>query len=621
MTHECVAPAAEEALVARLRADGPRSFGAMFLERSTRTPDAPAYRTPGPGGGWISRTWAETAQAVTEIAAGLLALGLRPQDRVAICSATRVEWIEADFGVMCAGGATTTVYPSSSPEEVRHILTDSGSRFVFVENAAQLSKILAAGTVERAILIDGPAPSGDSRTAAGDSRTAAGDSPAGTDSDSRTLDLGALKALGREKLATNPDLVQQETAKIGPDDLATLIYTSGTTGLPKGVRVGHDAWIYQGLAIQAMGIVHPGDLGYLWLPLSHAFGKALLSCQLSVGFEFAVDGDVSAIVQRLAEVRPTIMPAVPRIFEKVYAGVAATMEREGGLKARLYRWAIGVALRRGALRPIADRLVLSKVRDRFGGRMRFFISGASSLSPEIAAWFDAIRLPIAEGYGLTESCATTIFNRPADPEYGTVGVPLPGTRVRIADDGEILLKGPGLMQGYHGMPEATAETLIDGWLHTGDIGEITERGSLRITDRKKDLIKTSNGKYVAPQAIEARFKGLCPLAGQVVVHGENRKFITALIDLDPDEARKWAPAHGLEKASHAEIARSDQMREEIARCVEELNKGLNSWETIKKFAILEENLDVEGGDLTPSLKLRRRVVEKRYQSQLDGLYA
>ncbi|MBB2943990.1 long-chain acyl-CoA synthetase [Actinoplanes lutulentus] len=595
MAQECAAPAAEEALVAELRRNSPSSFGAMFLDRAARTPDGPAYRTPGADGRWVSRTWAMTAEAVTEIAAGLIDLGLRPQDRVAICSATRVEWIEADFGVMCAGGATTTVYPSSSPEEVLHILTDSGSRFAFVENAGHLAKILADGSpVEQAILIDGEAEG--------------------------ALSLREVRERGRAKLAENPDLVAAATAAIGPDDLATLIYTSGTTGLPKGVRIAHDAWVYQGLAIQAMGIVHPDDLGYLWLPLSHAFGKALLSCQLSVGFEFAVDGDVSKIVQRLTEVRPTIMPAVPRIFEKVYAGVAATMEREGGLKARLYTWAIGVAKRRGVLLPIADRLVLSKVRDRFGGRMRFFISGASALSPEIAEWFDAIGLPVAEGYGLTESCATTIFNRPDRPEYGTVGLPLPGTRVRLGEDGEILLQGPGIMQGYHEIPEATAATLVDGWLHTGDIGEITARGSLRITDRKKDLIKTSNGKYVAPQAIEARFKGVCSLAGQVVVHGENRKFITALIDLDPDEARKWAGAHGMKDASHAEIARSAALREEISRCLDALNATLNSWETIKKFVVLEENLDIEGGDLTPSLKLRRRVVEKRYQSQLDSLY-
>ena len=249
----CAAPAEEEARLADLRRDSPSSFGAMFLERSVRTPDAPAYRTPGADGAWVSRTWSQTAAAVTEIAAGLLTLGLRPEDRVAICSATRVEWIEADFGVMCAAGATTTVYPSSSPEEVMHILTDSGSRFAIAENGEHLAKLLAEGSpVEHAVIMDG--------------------------TDERALPLEELRARGRAALERDPGLVTRTTAAIRPDDLATLIYTPGTTGLPKGVRVAHDAWIYQGLAIQAMGIVRPDDLGYLWLPLSHAFGKALLSC-------------------------------------------------------------------------------------------------------------------------------------------------------------------------------------------------------------------------------------------------------------------------------------------------------------------------------------------------------
>ncbi|GLW28046.1 AMP-dependent synthetase/ligase [Actinoplanes regularis] len=587
MTRTCTAPAAEEQNLARLREDEPASFGAMFLDRAAKQPDDVAYLRPGPDG-WQEQTWAQTARAVTEIAAGLLALGLRPEDRVAIASGTRVEWIEADFGVMCAGGATTTVYPSSSPEEVAHILGDSGSRFAIVENATHLAKILHDGSpVEQVVLIDGEA---------------------GADPRVRTLaDLRGLGEVAR---------VEEAVARVRPDDLATLIYTSGTTGLPKGVRVAHRAWIYQGLAIEAMGIVHPDDLGYLWLPLSHAFGKALLSCQLSVGFPFAVDGDVSRIVQRLAEVRPTIMPAVPRIFEKVYAAVSAST----GPQKLLLNWAVGVAeQRRSGLRfRIADRLVLSKVRARFGGRMRYFISGAAALSPDIARWFGAIGLPIAEGYGLTESCATTVFNRPDGPEYGTVGMPLPGTRVRIAEDGEILLRGPGIMEGYHGLD--SAGTLADGWLHTGDIGEITARGSLRITDRKKDLIKTSNGKYVAPQSIEARFKAICPLAGQFVVHGEKRKFITALIDIDPDEAGKWAATHGLDGASHAEIAGSDALRSVLQGHIDQLNGTLNSWETIKKFVVLDHNLTIEDGSLTSSMKLRRRVIEERYRPLLDDLY-
>ncbi|WP_430784399.1 AMP-dependent synthetase/ligase [Actinoplanes sp. G11-F43] len=553
----CTAPDHEQRLLTELREDTPASFGAMFLARSARTPEAVAYRRPADDGEWPAQTWGRTAEAVREIAAGLIAHGLRPEDRVAIAATTSVTWIEADFGVMCAGGATTTVYPSSSPEEVEHILTDSGSRFAFAEDAKQRDKV--AAHVERVFLF---------------------------------TELDELRARGRAALAGDPELVDRATAAVRPDQLATLIYTSGTTGMPKGVRIEHRAWVYQGLAIQAMGIVRPDDVGYLWLPLSHAFGKALLACQISVGFEFAVDGDTSRIVDRLAEVRPTIMPAVPRIFEKVYAGVRAQVG--GGLKGRLF----GLAVRAGHGNPLAD-VLLSKVRARFGGRMRYFISGASALDPGIAAWFGRIGLPIAEGYGLTESCATTVFNRPDDPEYGTVGRPLPGTDVRIAEDGEVMLRGPGMMSGYHGRPGG----LVDGWLPTGDIGEITARGSLKITDRKKDLIKTSTGKYVAPSTIEAKFKALCPKVGQVLVHGDKRKFVSALIDLDEG------------------VERTPEVEAEIAACVEELNGRLNPWEAIRKYVILDEHMDVASGLLTPSMKLRRRVAEDRYRSQLDALYA
>jgi long-chain acyl-CoA synthetase len=610
----CRASTAEETRLAELRRTEPASFGAMFLDRVARTPEAEAYRLLDSRGAWRSQTWAETGTAVTEIAAGLLHLGLRAQERVAILAGTRTEWIEADFGVMCAGGATTTVYPSSSAAEVTHILTDSASRFAVVEHPGQLAKVFAAGSpVEHAVLIDGT-PEGDG--------------------DSRVLTLAELRARGRELLAAKPAVVGEACAAIRVDDLATLIYTSGTTGLPKGVRVTHHSWIYQGLAIQAMGFVHPGDLGYLWLPLAHAFGKALLSCQLSVGFAFAVDGDVGRLVERLPVVRPTIIPAVPRIFEKVYAGVLATARTGNPVTARLFGWGIGVGvrvsrLRRRGERPgrllavqhrIADRLVLARIRSRFGGRLRFFISGAAALSTEIGEWFDAVGLPVLEGYGLTETCATTFFNRPGSPEYGTVGLPLPGTAVALADDGEILVRGPGVMQGYHDAPEATAAALAGGWLHTGDIGEITAAGSLRITDRKKDLIKTSNGKYVAPQTIEARFKGICPLAGQIVVHGEGRKYITALIDLDPDAVRGWAARHGLGDADYARITRSPQLTEAVSGCIEQLNATLAPWETIKKFLVLDHHLAVEGGDLTPSLKVRRRAVETRYADLLDSLY-
>ncbi|WP_425430903.1 AMP-dependent synthetase/ligase [Cryptosporangium aurantiacum] len=608
----CAAPDAETTLLTELQATAPASLGALFLDRVGRTPDAEAYRRPDGTGGWSSQTWAETGRTVTELAAGLLDLGLRPEDRVALMSATRVEWIEADLAVACAGGTTTTVYPTSTPVDVAHILTDSGARFAVVETTAHLASVLES-PIECAVLIDGEPPQ----------------------DDPRVLTLGALRERGRAVLVERPQLVKEATAAVAPEHLATLIYTSGTTGRPKGVRLTHRAWVYEGLAIQAVGLIKADDLAYLWLPLAHAFGKTLLGGQLAVGHPSVVDGDVTKIIDNLPVVRPTVMPAVPRIFEKVYAGVAATMQQEGGVKARLFDWAVDVgrqvsrARHRGE-RPaaflafqhsIADRLVSTKIRQRFGGRMRYFISGAAPLSGEIAEWFDAIGLLVLEGYGLTETAAASFVNRPDHVEFGTVGLPLPGTSVALAEDGEVLVRGPGVMEGYHQLPEATADTLTDGWLHTGDIGEVTARGSLKITDRKKDLIKTSGGKFVAPQPIEVRFKAMCPLATEIVVHGEGRNFVTALVALDPDAAAAWAAGHGLAGASIAEIAGSEALRAEIAGYVERLNAGLGKWETIKKFTILDRPLTVEDGDLTPSLKLKRRVVERRHADLLEAHYS
>jgi long-chain acyl-CoA synthetase len=328
------------------------------------------------------------------------------------------------------------------------------------------------------------------------------------------------------------------------------------------------------------------------------------------------------------------MPSVPRVFEKVRAGVVAAAHRQGRVRGRLFDWAIAVGLkavrrraagrRHGlwldARRAVADRLVFAKIRARFGGRMRYMVSGAAKLSPDISEWFAAIGLPILEGYGLTETSAGILVNRLDRPEHGTVGLPLPGSEVAIAADGEILVRGPGVMQGYHDLPGATAETLVDGWLRTGDIGEVTARGALRITDRKKDLIKTAGGKYVAPQHIETRFKAMCPLVSAIVVHGEGRPYITALIDLDADAVRGWAADHDLAGASHAEISRSPRLIRAIEEHVVGVNAGLARWETIKRFSVLPHHLTVEAGDLTPSLKLKRRAVEHRHAAVLDGLY-
>src|SRR4051794_5909593 len=368
--------------------------------------------------------------------------------------------------------------------------------------------------------------------------------------------------------------------------------------------------------------------------MAHSFGKVLLSTQLACGFATAVDGRVDKIIDNLAVVRPTFMGAAPRIFEKAYARIITMQASEGGLKEKLFNRAFQVGLevdrRKRDGRPVPfllarqhalfDKLVFSKVRARFGGRVRFFISGAAALNREIAEWFNAAGIVILEGYGLTETSAGAFVNHPEKYKFGTVGPAFPGEEGKIAADGEGLVKGPNLMEGYHNLPEATAEALQDGWLHTGDIGELDADGYLKITDRKKDLFKTSGGKYIAPSAIESQFKAICPYASQFLVHGNERNFVVALITLDPEAIQEWAGRNGQEGASYTEIVRSDGCRQMVAEYVDQLNQRLNRWETIKKHIILDHDLTVESGELTPSLKVKRKVVEDNHMDEIAALY-
>jgi long-chain acyl-CoA synthetase len=449
------------------------------------------------------------------------------------------------------------------------------------------------------------------------------------------IGLGDLEKLGEELLGQNPKIVEDRVEATRPDSLATLIYTSGTTGRPKGVRLRHASWTYEGAAIQAQNILGESDLQFLWLPMAHSFGKVLLSTQLACGFATAVDGRVEKIIDNLAVVRPTFMGAAPRIFEKAHGRIVTMQAAEGGIKEKLFNQAFKVGLEvdrlRRAGRPVPflldkqhalfDKLVFSKIRARFGGRVRFFISGAAALNREIAEWFHAAGIVILEGYGMTESSAGSVVNHPDDYRFGSVGLVFPGTEMKVAEDGEILIKGPGVMEGYHNLPEQTAEALSDGWLHTGDIGEIDEDGFLRITDRKKDLFKTSGGKYIAPSAIESQFKAICPYASQFLVHGAERNFVTALITLDPDAVAGWAEENGMAGASYAEVVGSQQVQDMVEGYVAELNTRLNRWETIKKWILLDHDLTVESGELTPSLKVKRKVVEDNYRDRLEALYA
>jgi long-chain acyl-CoA synthetase len=455
----------------------------------------------------------------------------------------------------------------------------------------------------------------------------------GAGDDDWVLTLAQLEAKGAALPAATPEAYQDRIASIGKDRLATLIYTSGTTGVPKGVELTHDNWVYVAESANALALVNPDDLHFLWLPMSHSFGKALEVIVIAAGTPTAIDGAVERIAANLAELKPTIVAAAPRVFEKIHNTIVATVRREGGVKASLFQWARGVGIAASKARQegrapslavqaqhvLADRIVLHKIRDRFGGRIRFFISGSAPLSAEIAEFFDAAGMTILEGYGLTESSAASFVNRPGAPRFGTVGPPMPGTEVKIAEDGEILFKSRGIMRGYHGLPAETASTLVDGWLATGDIGELDEVGRLRITDRKKELIKTSGGKYVAPQSVEGRLKAACPYLGNVLVHGDRRNFCVALVTLDPDVVKPWAAANGL-PADIPALAASAAMREEVAKAVKAVNAELPSYSTIKDFAILPADFTVETGELTASMKLRRKTVEAKYADVLDAFY-
>jgi long-chain acyl-CoA synthetase len=594
------------------------SLPQLLAQRVQSTPDREAYRYP-VGEEWRSMTWRQAGERIKAIAAGLLSLGLHREERVGILSNTRVEWLMCDLGILSAGGTTTTVYPSSTPEDCAFILADSETRYAIVEDATQVAKLRAHKAdmpkLGKLILIDG--------------------SPEPQDGD-WVITLAQLEALGAELLAKDPHVVDEAIAGIQGKHLATLIYTSGTTGKPKGVRLLHECWAYSADAIDAIKLWGPDDVQYLWLPMAHSFGKVLMAGHIASGSVTAVDGRIPKIIDNLAVVRPTIMAAVPRIFEKVYNKILEGVKQGSGLKQKIFAWAIEQGRQASIVRQrgdvpggflafklkIANKLVFSKIQNRFGGRIQYFISGSAPLSREIAEFFHACGILILEGYGLTESSAASFVNRPSKYAFGSVGMPMPGTDLKIAaEDGEILIRSPGVMEGYHNLADATAETLTsDGWLKTGDIGEVDENGFLRITDRKKDLIKTSGGKYIAPQSIEGKLKATCPYISQVIVHGDKRNFVTALVTLDEEATMKWAQEKGFNGKPYSEVVSSPEAKELLDPYFAEVNKTLAKYESVKQFAILPKDLTVDEGELTPSLKVKRKVVEKKYATLLDKMY-
>lgn len=603
--------------------DGPRSLSAatfrsvpdLWHHRVGSTPDTEAitYRTPG---GWASLSWRQVDRRVSSLGNALLAFGLEAEQRCCILSLTRLEWILADLAILNAGGATTTIYPSSTANDIRWIVSDSNAVLVFAEDDAQVAKLLARRDelpeVRKVVVFDGtPTEDGWVET------------------------LAVFEAAGRAWAGENPGVYDEAHRAIEPDRIATLIYTSGTTGKPKGVILTHDAWVYEAEAMDLLGVMSPADRQLLFLPLAHVFAKVLQLAFIRLGMPTIIDGDSSTVFNTLTSQAPTWMAGVPRVFEKAHDAINREVRGSSFAKRRVFDWALEVGremsrvTQRGerpgtrlrARHAIAHRLVFSKVHARFGGRLRFFISGGAPLAPELAEFFHALGILILEGWGLTESGGASCVNTPDDVRFGTVGQPMPGCQIRIEADGEILLKSRGVMRGYHNAPEETAAVLTeDGWLRTGDIGDRLSSGHVRITDRKKDLIITAGGKNVAPAHFQGLLKARCPYVDDVILIGDRRPYCVALLTLQLEGCRVWADTEGLAASTYDDFHGLAALRALIQAHVDEVNATLPSYETVKAFRILPETLSLESGTLTPSLKVRRQVVQTRYADTIDSLY-
>ena len=567
-------------------------------------------------GQWQTQSWAELGAEVEKVSAALLAIGLEPLSRVSIISNTRLEWVTADLGILGAGCTTVPIYQSSTADDMQYIINDAEVVAAFVENAAQVQKLKEIKSqipnVKQIISFD----------AVEDNE------------DGWVLTWSELVARGTAELDGVRESLEARMSDASPDDLLTLVYTSGTTGRPKGVMITHDNMVYEAGAIEQIGIITPADVQLLFLPLAHIFAKVLEVTWIKLAHEMAFAESIEKVVPNMAEVKPTFMASVPRIFEKVYAKVVSGATSQSGIKGKLARWAFSkeaeaTTLERAGKKAgglgwkLAQKLVISKVKvklsDLFGGRLKFFISGGAPLPPDIAYFFKHSGVMILEGYGLTETSAATCVNLPDKLKLGTVGPVLPGTEVRIAEDEEIMIRGRGVFKGYWNRPEATAEALEeDGWFHSGDLGSF-DGPFLKITGRKKDLIITAGGKNIAPQNIESKIKSSNPIIGQVVLHGDRRKFLSAVVTIDEAAVLEWAAQRGL-SSEYTELTQSPEVYASIDDTFKVVNQELARYETVKKFKVLSEDFSIEGGELTPSLKVKRNVVEKRHMDIFDSFY-
>jgi long-chain acyl-CoA synthetase len=570
--------------------------------------DTPAVRFK-QDGHWVDRSFNEVVEIVRPLALGLTELGVEQGDRVSILGNTRPEWTYFDFAALSIGATVVPIYQTNSPEECRYVLENSDAKVVVVEDDEQLEKI----------------------------REVRGELPAleqivrMTGSSDDALSFADLSAKGA---AVDAARWEQRYSAVTPADISTFIYTSGTTGPPKGCVISHGNYRAMLDMVNETSVIEGEDVSYLYLPLAHSFALLIQLGSFDLGATLAYwECDPLKILPNLAELKPTYFPSVPRIFEKIYTTANSGMEKEGGLKKVVFDWSIKVgakmrASERSGRTPgfllsrqyaFADKQVLSKIRNLFGGKLRLAVSGAAPINPEILRFFDAAGVLVLEGWGMTETSTAATISTPDDFKVGTIGRPFPGCEVKIADDGEILVKGPNVFQGYHKNEEATRETIVDGWLHTGDIGEIDSEGFIKITGRKKDIIITAGGKNITPANLEADIKQH-PLVSQCVVVGDRRPYLVALVTLDPEEVVAYAKEHGLPEDPEQLAANAD-IKASIEAHVEEINKNYARVEQVKKISILPHDLSQESGELTPTLKVKRAVVASKHEGAIEGLYA
>jgi long-chain acyl-CoA synthetase len=569
-------------LMATTTATGTRTIARLWSDAVARDPAGVAYLVQD-GEEWREVSWREAGEAVDEIAHGLLALGLGKGDAFGLLASTRLEWVLFDFALGLIGAVAAPIYMNSSPKDCAYVLEHSEAVGVLCEDDAQRGKLNGIA-LEHVLTF---------------------------------ADLNDLRARGREHAARNPTALADATAAIGEDDLFTYIYTSGTTGPPKACMIRHrNYYAMVDVVRQVEDFTVRGDVMLLYLPLAHNFGRCMTLCGAHTGYAVAFCPDPYAVVDALPAVRPTVFPSVPRVYEKIHTGITAKLEAETGVKRRLVDWALRVGRRVSALRQagqslpptlslqhrIADRLVYSKVKKLFGGRLRIGVSGGAPLAKDIIEFFHALDILILEGYGLTECTTAATVNRPSRFRFGTVGPALPGAELRIADDGEVLIKTDTTFAGYFKDEDATREVLPgDGWLRSGDLGALDEDGFLTITDRKKDILVTAGGKNVAPQNLENALK-THPIVSQALVVGDRRPYVATLITLADGVARDGADT-------------------QVQRVVDEVNRDLSRYEQIKKFVILPRDFSAEEGEVTPTLKLKRRVCQEHFAAEIEALYS